>query len=379
MQCWLREMRVLMADMMSWVPYYCRCLLDGLRQAGLTTIEYATESYRYDNRGSSACPVWFRDPRDGISRLPKAIRNARRVGYYIRNLNSMVRHARQYDLIHVQWLPLVHTGGWERAFMARAANRTKVLYTVHNYLPHDTGTRYWQAYRDLYSVFHGLFVHCAHLRDQLVGEMGLQTPIHPIKHGQFGTMRVPSTAVDKPWAPLFLLQGAIKAYKGVDTLLDAWTEVERTHPSARLRIVGPVKPRMHAHIRNVMAERRYSRLEYCSRFLSDLELEQEYQQADVLLYPYLSSSSSGALMMGLQYCKPMILSDIPVFRETLQDGQNCLMFPCGDAEARASVMVEAAQNRPRCQQMADTLYRTDFGAYTWESVGRATLQVYSSV
>ncbi len=372
-------MKVLMADLMSWVPYYCRCLVDGLHQAGLTNIEYATESYRYDNRGSTVSPSWFRDPCDGISALPIAVRNVRRVAYYIRNLNSMVAHAKDYDIIHVQWLPLVHTGGWERMFMKRLASRTKLLYTVHNYLPHDTGNRHWRAYRDLYNVFHGLFVHCVHLRKRLHEEMGITLPIFPIRHGQFGPMRIPSFNSERAWRPVFLLQGAIKPYKGVDILLDAWLQVERKHPTARLRIVGPVKPKMHARLQSVIADRGYLRLEYVSRFLSESELEQEYEQADILLYPYLSSSSSGALMMGLPYCKPMILSDIPVFQETLQDGQNCLMFESGNPEALASAILTMADNRTLCRNLADALYHTDFSEYTWESVGCATLQVYRAM
>lgn len=77
----------------------------------------------------------------------------------------------------------------------------------------------------------------AHLEYEDIRAQGLQNPVAIVPNG----VDIPPPAEHRPSAPdqTVLSLGRIHPKKGLDTLVRAWSAVERTHPHARLRIVGP--------------------------------------------------------------------------------------------------------------------------------------------
>jgi len=119
-----------------------------------------------------------------------------------------------------------------------------------------------------------------------------------------------------------------------------------------------------------------------------LRLELEYipavrlplymQAADVLLYPYTSSTTSGALLTGLNYHKPIIASDLSAFRNYLHPNVNALVHPPGDGKALTNAMVElrhqAVQGRLEVGSRNNGLLLVQ-----WDEIAARTVDVYESL
>jgi glycosyltransferase involved in cell wall biosynthesis len=74
------------------------------------------------------------------------------------------------------------------------------------------------------------------------------------------------------------------------------------------------------------------------RYIPAAEIPCFYSAADVLLYPYRQITTSGALMTGLNYRRPIIASDLPLFRGLIEEEENGLLLPSYTSEALAEAM-----------------------------------------
>ena len=144
----------------------------------------------------------------------------------------------------------------------------RVLLTVHDILPHDTATKFKELYQEVYSVADAIICHSDHVSKRLSDEFGVApSKISVIPHGPFFYDLPPSSTDDvngtpqiPPGRPLFLWQGIIFPYKGIDLLLNAWQAVEAELPDARLVISGTGSPEILDQIREQVQS---SRSEAC--------------------------------------------------------------------------------------------------------------------
>ena len=157
------------------------------------------------------------------------------------------------DIIHVQYLAMLRwplpLDWWFVRFWQRRGVR--VLLTVHDILPHDTATKFKELYREVYSVADAIICHSDHVSKRLSDEFGVApSKISVIPHGPFFYDLPPSSTEDlngtpqiPPGRPLFLWQGIIFPYKGIDILLERLASSRGGVPDARLVISGTGSPR----------------------------------------------------------------------------------------------------------------------------------------
>ena len=111
---------------------------------------------------------------------------------------------------------------------------SKIVLTVHDLLPHDTGQRYKQTFEEVYRRVDGIICHSDHIRARLAAEFSVpEEKVSVIPHGPF-FYDLPATGSEEtlrgfevgPGEVLVLWQGIIFPYKGIDLLLRAWQRVE---------------------------------------------------------------------------------------------------------------------------------------------------------
>jgi glycosyltransferase involved in cell wall biosynthesis len=382
-----------MMDLWATVPYYTAYLSRALlaEQVDLTvgSISYYLDSTCFSSRGIKLDPGLLDVV--GKFRLPRLPRRVLKLLESVLNLSALtVRFLiSPPDVIHVQYLPMLMSPLPIDLWFIKLCHRrgSKIVLTVHDLLPHDTGETHKQTFHDLYHMVDGIICHSDSIRTRLQAEFSVpEEKISVIPHGPF-FYDLPATAPEEtlrnfdlqPGKLFVLWQGIIFPYKGIDLLLDAWQQVEANDVDACLLIVGTGAPEFAEQIREQIARLGLKHVKLHLRFISTEELVAVYRAADIVVYPYRAITTSGALATGLALGKTIVASDLTVFRELLTDRKNALLVDPQNSAGLAAALRELSDNFLLRQQLAASVQAMDFGDQSWLSIGKKTVEAYENV
>lgn len=403
----IRRPRVFMMDLWATLPYYTaylsRALLDQGTALKVGSITYYLDRSCYTSRGIRLHPGLLNlVGRFHLPRLP------RRILKLLESVLNLVALSLQFlvrppEIVHVQYLPMLTSPfpldfWFIRLWQVRGS---RIVLTVHDILPHDSGRTHEAAFRALYARVDALICHSASVRNRLVAEFAVPaSKISIIRHGPFfydlpasgtgeklGKFGLPANKLMVLW------QGIIFPYKGVDLLLEAWQRVEENTTEASLVIAGTGQPSIFEQIRAQAARLKLRHIHFHFEFISAEELTALYRAAALVTYPYRTITTSGALATGLALGKPIVATDLPVFRELLTDRENALLVPPPSAEAGccaptvddracidglASAILDLVRNPVLRDQFASRVRAMNFGDESWRSIACQTISTYQS-
>lgn len=140
----------------------------------------------------------------------------------------------------------------------------------------------------------------------------------------------------------FLNFGIIRDYKRVDLLIEAACQLyERGYKNFRVFIAGNCgdwDKRYAPMIRHPEV------FELDIRRIPNEEVANLFARSDYFVMPYQDIAQSGAITVAFQYNLPTIVSDIPQFREFVEDGKTGLVFKSENATALADKMQYVMDN-----------------------------------
>lgn len=138
--------------------------------------------------------------------------------------------------------------------------------------------------------------------------------------------------------PIFLMVGTLEPRKGHRVVLDAFDALWQSGFDAELIIVGKLgwcADHVADRIRN--HPEKGSRLHWYNS-ASDSELHKLYADCDALVAASFAEGFGLPIVEAAHYGKPIIASDIPVFREVTGGGQACRFFEVGSSSALAATI-----------------------------------------
>lgn len=112
----------------------------------------------------------------------------------------------------------------------------------------------------------------------------------------------------------FLFFGNLSTVKGIDTVLNSFDQLSLKKLNIELIIAGK-------NVENIDFSKYKNKPNYhiYDRHINDDELIYLYKVSNYILLPYKKSSQSGIFAMSAYFRKPMILSDIPYFKNMLKE------------------------------------------------------------
>jgi glycosyltransferase involved in cell wall biosynthesis len=383
-------------DLLPTVPYYTGALCASLHSVGALEVKVGCVRYYldrdfFDRLDLITDPVLL-DVNSRFGRMPAAARRVLKLGEYFLNLSALLARFTysRPDVLHVQFLPTVKFGAPVELWFIQAVRRLgcRVVYTVHNVLPQDTGDRCRARYRRLYQLVDRLICHDECARDRLVDEFHVDAErISIIPHGPLLEPQSVTTAAQarsrlqlSPDEPLVLWQGILRPYKGVSFLLEAWQRIQSRGGHARLAVVGNGDQEMISEVRaQVAALEIESSVRLDLRFVSVEELADYYTAADVLVYPYREITTSGALMTGINYGKAIVATHQPAFQQILREGENALMVDYGDVEGLAGRIERLIGDPSLRARLGDRARISGENAVQWPEIAEKTLTCYQAL
>lgn len=386
--------KVYMLDLWCQIPFYdahlCRALQAEGVQCVLASTTFHLEPDYFRRRGlrndpglsSLASRLSIRSPR---------IRRSLRLLEFGANLSTLALRFlfKRPDIIHVQWIPLVAEGiPVELWFLKLARQRgIKLVYTVHNLLPHDSEPSVKETFAEVYALMDGLICHTRESKDQLIEEFGLDAAkIWVIPHGPLFYEYQPMDRAEakrriglSPQQCVVLYQGLVRPYKGIDFLLDAWKYVQASQPRARLVIAGRGEERhMEVVKAKVDAIGGHSSVRLDLRYITSDELPIYYQAADIAVYPHREITQSGSLMTGMAFGKPIVATTLPGFREALEDYDRAFEVEYGDVDGLAQILSRLIANPEQRESLAIASVKEDC-EMSWKIIAQETRGCYEDI
>lgn len=385
-----RQQKIFMMDLWATVPYYTAYLSKALlnKNVRLTvgSISYYLDPTCFSSRGIKLDPGLLNVV--GRFQLPRLPRRVLKLLESILNLSALtVRFlVSPPDVIHVQFLPMLTSRLPLDLWFVQLCRRrgSKIVLTVHDLLPHNTGDTHRQTYYDLYQIVDHIICHSDSIKQRLCSEYSIpEEKISVIPHGPFFYDLAPANADQilqsfelNPRKLLVLWQGIISPYKGIDLLLEAWQQVEASVDNACLLIAGTGSTELLEQIRVQIRVLDLKRVTLHLRFISAEELVALYHAADIVVYPYRAITTSGALATGLALGKTIVASNLAVFRELLTDRENALLVEPQNPAELAAALIELSRNKTLRQQLSENVQQMNFGAESWSSIADKTIECY---
>ncbi len=368
-------LRVSLVDPSASTPPYDHLLATALARAG-ADVELLASRFVYGPVPEPEGYAWREDfYRRASSARPGSRHRLMLKG--VTHLGDMARvraRLRASDVSHWQWLALPPVD-W-LLLGPRPAGKPRVI-TVHYPLP--DGERALRRERRLLSRFDAVVTHTQGQARRVVDEVGIAAErVHTIPHGPLDYLT--DLHDERPLAPelaavegpVILFFGLLREYKGIDTLLEAFAQVE----GAELWIAG--NPSMPVEPLHELAARAPGRVRFISRFIPDPEIPALLRRADVLALPYREIEQSGVLHAGLAFGKPMVLGDVGGFSEVGRDGAARLVQP-DDVEGLARELRDLVSDPDARERLAAAARDRAEGEFGWDAIARRTLDLYRSL
>jgi len=363
-------MKVQLVDPSAFTPPYDRALAAALARGG-AEVELLTSRFLHGDVPPAAGyrveeRFYRRSARRGLeasARLP--FKAAEHVPDMLR-----LRRALDADVVHYQWLTVP---ALDAHLLPPSRPR---LLTAHYILPPRPSRRQVAAARRVFERMDAVVAHSEHSAGRLRDEVGLDpATVRVVPHGAFDYLtRLPQekplpAELEGAEGPVILCFGLLRPYKGIETLLEAFRQVE----GAELWIVG--NPRMDVGPLHELAAAAPGRVRFVTRFVAEAEIPAIFRRADVVALPYLEAEHSGVLYTALAFGRPQVLSAVGGFPEVAATGAARLVAP-GDADALAAALSELTADEAARERLAAAARAAAAGPCSWDETARLTLDLY---
>lgn len=245
-------------------------------------------------------------------------------------------------LIFRFWLPFFGPCFGTIARVATRGTKTRVLCICDNVLPHERRPFDRLLTRYLFKQADFFIVQSDSVEKDLLqfwpGARYRKAP-HPV-YDRFGT------AVDRAGARarlgirarnVILFFGYVRAYKGLDVLINAMPIVAREH-DVELVVAGEFYDDRLKYEEQIRAIAPDGLITLHPEYASTEKVRDYFSAADVVVLPYRSATQSGIAQIAFNFDVPVIASDVGGLGEVVKDGSTGYVVPPDDAEALGAAL-----------------------------------------
>ena len=366
-------MRVHIVDPSANTPPYDHALSSALAAAG-ADVELITSRFVHGPRpepdGYRLEESFYRlSTRLAPSSVPA--RRTLRLAEHVPTMLRYRRRARAADVVHFQWIAF----DWLDRYLL--PSRPTVV-TIHNVDPRRLPFAAFKVDAGVARRVDALVVHSSHGVDELAGRLGVpRERIHVIPHGAFDYLTelkdprpLPPELADVE-GPVVMFFGLLRDYKGVETLLEAFTRVET---ESELWVVG--ESWLDQAELEAIAARAPHRVRFVSRWITEPEIPAYFRRANLVVLPFRQMAPSGVLHTALAFGKPLVLTRLGGFVDVGEEHDAARLVPPEDPPALAEAIDSLLRDPAERERLGRAAARAAHEEYSWQAVAERTLALY---
>ena len=300
-------------------------------------------------------------------------------------------HRDTLDVLHIHWPHYTYTRPgldesvvnctalMEHLWYARHLGY-KVVWTVHNLYPHESIHPDLDriARMAISEIASALIVHCEYGRALVERRFSRTEGVFTIPHGNF--IEAYPNEISQAEARkclglsddhfVYLFFGNVRPYKGVDQLLETFTEMSGDH--LRLVLVAKLNTDYSKEIVE-KAETGDSRIVVrTSEFFPSEDFQIYLNAADVVVLPFQKILTSGSVMTAFSFGKPVVVPRIGCLTELVRNRVG-VAYESKAAGALKQAMVSVQDlDLEQCSEQALKLAKS----ISWDRIAKNTAEVY---
>lgn len=290
------------------------------------------------------------------------------------------RYVRQYRadyLILRYWMPFMAPclgmlSFWSTILGSKALR----IALADNIIPHES----FPLSRVLTKFFLAQTDSAATLSDSVRADLmalGYRKPSIRLKHPLYDNFGAPvdrETACNTlgldPGFTYFLYFGFIRAYKGLDLLLEAFADERLRSQNVKLIVAGEFYESPDRYNRIIRERNLAPHLVLLTRFIRNDEVRFLFSAAQLVTQTYYHATQSGVTQIGFHYHTPMLVTDVGGLAELVDHNRSGYVCP-PNPEKIADHMIDFLMNKRYAEMSAQVAVKKQ--EFSWEEFVRKLL------
>lgn len=167
-----------------------------------------------------------------------------------------------------------------------------------------------------------------------------------------------------------LFFGYVRAYKGLNYLIDALSIVLKQQP-VKLIVAGEFYDNEEKYRQQIKDLELEPHIILKAGYIPNEEVGLYYAAADVVALPYISATQSGIIQIAYNYNKPVITTHVGGLPEVIEEDQTGFVVPAQDAQALANAIIRFFKVKNEINFTENIQkYKQRF---SWENLARAII------
>lgn len=278
------------------------------------------------------------------------------------------------------WLPVMGPALGTVARLVRGNRHTRVVAITDNVVPHEKRpgdkplTRYFLRACDGFVTMSRSVL--TDLQNLGFGQRPALYRPHPL-YDNFGPIKPQAVALAALGLPAttryVLFFGFIRAYKGLDLLLEAWADARLAALPVKLIIAGEFYEDATPYEALIQQYKLESRLVRATDFIPNERVADYFCAAGLVVQPYKHATQSGVSQIAYHFERPMLVTDVGGLAELIPHGEVGYVVP-PTAAAIADALVDFCTQPAREAAFAEGTRRVKT-QFSWEVMVAALKEV----
>ena len=175
--------------------------------------------------------------------------------------------------------------------------------------------------------------------------------------------------------PLLVYVGRLRSYKSIDIVIRALPEMLRAVPDLRFSIVG--SGMAEASLQALAEELGVTEHVRFHGYVSDIEKIRLFQRAHVVVNTSMKEGWGLTVLEANACGTPVVGTDVPGLRDSVQHGKTGLLVPYGKPSALAESVVDLLTNHSKREQMSQSALAWA-RRFDWDRTAQRALELLAS-
>mgnify|MGYP006422616885 CR=1 FL=1 len=303
----------------------------------------------------------------------------------IKLLNFLLGYLKAFKSAKSQGIKVVHFQFFDLGLLNFLVMKMAALFRFENILTlHDVSSfkskQSGKLEKLVLNHFSKIIVHNDLSFQELKEKTSSDSLIKIIPHGNYLPFVEEIPYQPKSSEPLRLLFfGQIKKVKGLKLLLRALAAALKENPNIYLTIAGkPWHEDLKKYGEMIRSPELVNNVTAYFDYIPNEEVSNLFKNTDLVVLPYKKIYQSGVLLLAMSYGRVALTSNLPAFKEVIEDGVTGLLFKKNNSDSLKDQILYVAQHKHELITMRENASDLLKDKFDWKTIGKKTKMIYLS-